>query len=61
MPRAGVNALSDRKRVIPSSTPRLDTALLDTYTLPFALDGLNSGYQDYLESNHHRVDNRDGD
>jgi hypothetical protein len=52
MARAGVNALSDRKRVISGSTPRLDTALLRTYTLPFALDDGNSGYQDYQEGNH---------
>lgn len=52
MPRAGVNALSDRKRVISGSTPRLDTSLFDTYTLPFALDGRNLGYRDYREGNH---------
>ncbi len=50
MPRAGVNALSDRKRVISGSTARLDTALLRTYTLPFALDGRNLGYRDYCRA-----------
>lgn len=52
MPRAGVNALSDRKCVILQQLPSLDIALPRTYTLPFALDGRSFGYQDYLERNH---------
>jgi hypothetical protein len=52
MPRAGVNVLSHRKRGISSNTPLLDIVLPHTYTLPFALDGSNSAYRDYLEGNH---------
>jgi hypothetical protein len=50
MPRASVNALSHRKRVIADGAPRLDTALFDTYTLPFALDGCHLGYRDYRKA-----------
>lgn len=52
MPRASVNALSHGKRGISVSTACLDIALPRTYTLPFALDGLNLGYPDYRKGNH---------
>jgi hypothetical protein len=45
MPRAGVNAFSGRrKQQFVIACARLDTALLDTYTLPFALDGSKTGF-----------------